>query len=455
MKIKEIILLIFSLAVLLHSCTELPTGVVENKPPNTFLSLFPDSSISPQKTRVKITWWGDDPDGLVTGFQFSFDSTNWTYTTKNDSTFQLTISGNDSTFHFWVAAIDDKGLVDPTPASNRYPVINSPPSVKFNAGTEIPDTTFTIASFSWTGTDPDGDNTIKYYHWALNDTSTWHRISGTTSAITLRQDSGLVVNSGNKLFLKAEDIAGTYSPIVEMPDSNETWFVRPVTGRVLLINDYFRTTPTDVQQAINFYESAMDTVAFSRLDIKTNGGANIPKIVNPMFIETLKLFPVVIWYGNRSNVTNDNTNFDLAQQSLPYYIASGGKIFFSTGFPNSIESQGTIINFAPVDSMTNFKFSNITTQVQTIVVDNNYPVLETGSPAPDLVRGIKYSQNAHLIYKLPFTPPYDTSFITICIKDQTTNPKAVFMSVPLNRMNNNGNGTVFLRKVLSMDFGLF
>jgi hypothetical protein len=453
MKIVYSILLITGLLII-QSCTELPTGVVENKPPNTFLSLFPDSTISPQKTKIKITWWGDDPDGLVVGFRFSFDSTNWTFTTKNDSTFQLNISGDDSTFHFWVAAVDDQGLVDPSPATNRYPVYNSPPSVSFNAGTEIPDTTFTVATFAWTGTDPDGDNTIKYYHWALNDTSAWHRISGTTNLLTLRHDSGLVVNSNNVLFLKAEDIAGAYSPVVKMPDSNKTWYVRPVNGRVLLINDYFRTTPTDVQQAIEFYVNALDTIAFSNLDIKTAGGANIPKIVNPMFIETLKLFQAVIWFGNRSNIANDNTNFDLLQQSMPYYIASGGKVFLSTGFPNSIESQGTIINFAPVDSMTDYKVTNIPQGTQTIVIDNNYPVLEAGSPAPDLVRGIRYSQNAHIICKLPFGTPYDTTRITICIKDQSVNPKAVFMSVPLNRMNNNGNGTLFLRKILNTDFGL-
>jgi hypothetical protein len=419
------------------------------------LSLFPDSVISPQKTRIKITWWGDDPDGLIKGYRFSFDSINWTFTTKNDSTFQLAIIGNDSTFRFWVAAVDDKDAVDPTPATNLYPVINSPPNVSFNIGTEIPDTSFTVASFAWTGTDPDGDNTIKYYLWALNDTSTWHRIPGSINLLTLHEDSGIAANSNNVFYLKAEDIAGSFSRTVRMPDTNKTWFVRQPRGRVLLINDYFRTPPTDVQQAITFYESAMDTVIYSKLDIKTGNGSNIPKIVNPMFIETLKLFRVVVWFGNRSNVTSDNTNFDLAQLSLPYYIASGGKIFFSTGFPNTIETHGSIINFAPVDSLTIYQVTTIDPQTQTILFDNNYPVLEAGSPSPDRVRGIRYMQSARLIYKLPYTPPYDTSRITICLKDLSVNPNVIFLSVPLNRMNFNGNGTIFLRRVLGADFGLF
>jgi len=438
------------------SCTEVPEGIVTNLSPETYLSLFPDSIISPQKTRIKITWWGDDPDGLLSGFRFSFDSLNWTTTTKNDSNFQLIIVGNDSTFRFWVAAIDDKGNIDPTPATNLYPVVNSPPRVTFNAGTEIPDTSFPVASFSWTGTDPDGDNSIKFYYWALNDTSNWHTISSTTNLLTLRQTDGIDTNANNIFYLKAEDIAGSFSRIVRMPDTNKTWFVRGKRGNILLINDYFRSVPTDVNQAVSFYQGALDTQSlnlYSKLDIKVNSGGNIPKIKNPMFIETLKLFQGVIWFGYRGTGPNDNTNFDLAQQTLPYYIASGGKVLFSTGFPDNISSQGNIVNFAPIDSLTNFQIVNVLSTTQTIVVDQSYPVLEV-STTIDRVRGIKYRQGTPLIYKLPYSVPYDTSQITVCIKDFASNPKVIFLSVPLNRMNGNNGATYFIRKVLGVDFGI-
>ena len=122
-------IIIFASVVTFYSCTEPITGSVENQPPQTYLSLFPDSVIAPGSTLKKISWWGDDPDGFVVGFRISFDSVNWGYTTKNDSTFLLTISGNDSTFRFYAAAVDDKGAVDPSPASNLYPVINTPPNM--------------------------------------------------------------------------------------------------------------------------------------------------------------------------------------------------------------------------------------------------------------------------------------------------------------------------------------
>jgi hypothetical protein len=112
-------LLLFICAITLYNCTDVPEGTLTNMPPDTHLSLFPDSIISPQITRIRITWWGDDPDGLIKGYRFSFDSTNWTYSEGNDSTFQLVIVGNDSTFRFWVAAVDDK---DNIPNSCNKPV---------------------------------------------------------------------------------------------------------------------------------------------------------------------------------------------------------------------------------------------------------------------------------------------------------------------------------------------
>ena len=85
-----------------YSCEDPITGQIDNLPPNTNLSIFPDSIIAPGSTLKTIRWWGDDPDGFVAGFRISFDSVNWGYTTKNDSTFVLNITGTDSTFRFFV-----------------------------------------------------------------------------------------------------------------------------------------------------------------------------------------------------------------------------------------------------------------------------------------------------------------------------------------------------------------
>jgi hypothetical protein len=455
MKFKLYKYTIILFTTFLTGCSQLPQGVVTNQLPDTHLSLSPDSIISPQKTRVKISWWGDDPDGLVTGFRFSFDNINWSYTPNNDSTFFFIILGNDSLFTIYVAAVDDKGAIDVTPATGKFPIINSPPSISFNTGTELPDTSFTVASFAWTATDPDGDNTVKTIYWALNDTNYWHKIPASINLFTISQDSGIVPNSNNKFFVKVEDLAGAFSSIKKMPDSSKTWFVRQPVGHILLIDDY-PSSILDNSQAEAFYSTSLSGHQYSKLDIKVGNGANIPKIKNPMFIETMKLFQCVIWYGGRGNGSNDNTNFDLAQQTLPYYSASGGKVFFTTGFPNSVETPYNIINFAPVDSVSIYQQVTMTIETPVIVKNPNYDTLYSGPDfTPDRVRSVYPRQGANVIYKLPFQtnyPPFDT--LTICVKDLLFNPKFVFMSVPLHRMNSFDRGSNFLKHVVEIDFGV-
>jgi hypothetical protein len=415
--------------------------------------LFPDSTISPQKTKIKITWWGDDPDGLVTGFFISFDSTNWSYTTSNDSTFLLAINGSDSTFRLWVSAVDDKGLKDPTPATNKYPVYNSPPSVSFNLGTQLPDTSFTVATFIWTGTDPDGDNTIKYYYWALNDTNNWNTINGTLNTLTLRENNGLLLNANNRFYLKAQDIAGKFSNTVTMPDSGKTWFVRQPHGNILLIDDY-PASILDNQQAASFYNTAFTGIEYSTLDIKIGGGANVPKVRNPMFTETLKLFTAVVWYAGRGSSSSDNASFDLAQETLPFYMANGGKVFFTTGFPNFLSDTVHVEDFAPIDSIMSYSTGSISSGISTIVINNSYDTLQTGPTAPDKVRGIYPRLGANVIYKLPLNPPYSQDNMIVCIKNSNNNPNIVFMCVPLHRMNELDNAADFFRHVIHIDFGL-
>lgn len=433
-----------------YSCKDPITGQIDNQPPNTNLSIFPDSIIAPGSTLKTIRWWGDDPDGFVAGFRISFDSVNWGYTTKNDSTFVLNITGTDSTFRFFVAAVDDKGLIDPTPATNLYPVMNSPPSVRFDAGTEIPDTTFPLATFKWTGSDPDGVSNIRYYQYSLNDTNNFRRVSGSINLLTLTKDSGLVLNSNNILYLRAEDGAGALSPITRMPDTSRTWFVKPVTSKILLIKDMPLSQFT---VAANYFNSAFDTIRYDVLDIKSNSGKLIPKIVNPMFIETLKLFDIVVWSANQGNVTADNANFELAQNSLPFYLQSGRKLFFTTGLPNAeTQVQGSLINWVPIDSISSCTIALVSNGVSLINTDNSYPVL-TASNLIQRVRGLKITEPGQIIYRLPISTNCQTNTV-VAVKEQALNPRNILMTVPVYYLNSDPNvSKVLFRKILIQEFG--
>lgn len=418
-----------------NSCSETIQGNAELLPPQTYLTLFPDSIISPGSTTRKISWWGDSPNGFIEGFRISFDSINWGYTTRTDSTFVFTISGQDSTFRIWVAAVDNNGMVDPTPASNLYPVVNSSPTVIFDPSTNIPDSTFPVATFKWIGTDPDGDNTIKRYWWSLNDTINWRSVPGTINLMTLTVDSGLVLNSNNILYLRAEDNAGSYSGIARMPDTNAHWYVKENKSRVLLIKD---VPLSEGNAALEFFSQAMDTVDFDVLDIKVNNGSLIPKIINPMFIETLKLYDVVIWSANRGG-TGSDANFDLANSSLPFYHQAGGKVFFTTGFPTSVnQTQGNFIDFAPIDSISQCIRPFVLSGTSLINVDQGYPVLTNQSPVIS-VRALYVQPNVPVIYNLPVSATCQVD--QVCIKNSIANPNIVFMSVPVYFFNSDMNAS--------------
>ena len=442
--------------IIFYSCTNPVSNPVADQPPVTHLTLYPDSIIAPGSTLKKISWWGDDPDGYVVGYYFTFDSalpvSQWSFTTKNDSTFFLSMTGTDSTFSFFVAAIDDKGLIDPHPASNRYPVYNSPPSMQFTTGTDIPDTIFPVATFSFSATDPDGNNTLKYFYWSLNDTLNFHRIPASITLMTLTLDSGLILNSNNSLYMRVQDNAGAFSTTVRMPsDTTKHFFVKKVNARVLLIKDM---PGTEMPAAAGYFATALDTVKFDSLDIKSGNGKLIPKIINPMFTETMKLFQVIIWSADRGNNSSDNANFDLAQRTIPYYTQAGGKVFFTTGFPNAeTQSQGQLINFANIDSVLYCTIPFISNGLNLINTNSSYPVLIVNNLL-QRIRGIAVSNSSQIIYRIPNGTTCQDSTI-VAVKNSVTNPGVILMGLPVYYLNGDLNASVaFFRRILFDEFGL-
>jgi hypothetical protein len=230
---KKVYLLFSFLTMMtaLSSCYDNPADVpVENRPPETHVFIFSDSTISQQQSSLRLYWWADDPDGLIAGYYISMDNINWQFTTSNDSLIAFPIEGTDTLYIFRVAAVDDYGngiydaelkrngidlggepyadlnnngkydsgepfidigAMDPEPAELKLPLKNSPPVLKFladknNATIMIPEFTFTVASFGWTASDIDGDATIKNIYVALNDTAGKIAIPGSTRFITIK-----------------------------------------------------------------------------------------------------------------------------------------------------------------------------------------------------------------------------------------------------------------------------
>ena len=219
---------VICLLVISPSCREqIEDNPIPGQPPQTFLWLFPDAGVGVGVSKSHLRWWGESPDGLVRGFLFSFkivnenittlpfpDTLRYTWVTQNDTTILFPLDTLFRKFAVVVRAVDygfpglpeqsivrmlpfpfrdknDNGVfdgddqrleslsqaIDPRGAVQTFPIRNSPPSIALlpnptdpNSTQRLPDTTFTVVTLGFRGTDPDGDNTLASYRIVLNDT---------------------------------------------------------------------------------------------------------------------------------------------------------------------------------------------------------------------------------------------------------------------------------------------
>lgn len=534
---------------LLSGCTKhFSSTNIANLPPKTFVSAFPyrdstqTTNFNSQSSSLEIKWWANDPDGLVIGYIITFNKKTWTFTTKNDSTFFLPLFQKDTSYTFTVAAIGnsfkgnlsegdmipftdkngngvwDKGevfptlgnSVDPDPPSVKFPIANTPPTVQFVMNEppwvtrlDIPDTTFTVVSFGWQGTDIDGNSTIINYYISLNDTSaqSWVQLPALANFVTLSaklsdtsSDTSTVgcyvypntypalsqsplsvllpnmkLNNNNIFYIKAEDVAGAFSPAVRMPDTTHKWFVKKPKGDLLIINDY------GVQdQSTKFYSAIFDTIAGGRFhegfdiwDIKSGSyyprkGSFVQPFVNPTFPLTLRYYKYIFWYSS------DEQDFDIAQSAVRDFRKNGGKFFMTFTVPSSY-SSGLDINqelsdfTGAIDSLTS---SNLTDTLSSSPITatgfvKSGAMVMTVSPYdstvyPNLIRdsyqsnpidggkvvanlrGIFPTIGASVVYKMQ---PYGTDNRQPTIGVMSGDNSSFVVGVPLYRFNGNSTTT--------------
>lgn len=412
MKLLKTILLFFVLLLIFAGCSDnFSDNPKANQPPKTFLSIFTQNQLSPSISKQTFHWWGDDPDGMVAGFIYTFNPNaanlnqwtegssdpDWTFTTKTEETFTLRLAGTDTVFTFWVKAVDDQGAADPEGATQQFNIINTRPVVEFPVGTDVPETTFTVATFVWSGTDLDGDDTIARYQYVLDDTtnnSAWIDLDARQTQITLTADDGL--NEGEHVFyLRAVDLAGATSPTIRMPRSElDTWFVKEPRSSFLIVDDYNIADNTD-----NFYQNSLRAIVgeVDVWDIKSNGQALDPPS-SLAFLKTLQLFERVFWYGDNS------PNLEKAQVSLPDYVESGGKVLMTTSFKEFSNNIGDPLDFSPADSLGK-KISRITRdQVVLATADfatQGFPDLKVNTAIIPNVFPVVPKISSETIYVLP------------------------------------------------------
>jgi len=499
---KKILILIISSLTLISCYEDLTNSPTPNQPPETGLSLFPDSTISGQPSRLKISWWGDDTDGLIIGYYFSWDGTTWTFTASNDSLFALEIGAVDTNYLFKVSAIDnsgngqydnqiiqnninygkepfidanqngiydnneffyDIGLIDPSPAELNFPIKNSAPVISWNTLSFLPDTSFPVMSFGWDAEDVDGNETIQSINIALNDTNNFISINGSVRIITVRIDDldspiplleilidgnpgniaaeklpGLRINDNNIFYVQAVDISGAKSPFIMLPDESNAWYVKKPDGELLIIDDY-----TTMDIAGEFYSKMMDSLGLSNEFNIYDFHTNEPPFLSITFLETIKLFKYSLWYSD------NNPSLDLAISSTQKYLDNGGKIFFSLQFPQIVDLP-SIQGFLPIIADSSDSRASMTAGVRVSAESTQsiYPELETTSSLFRVrsfyleqlgVIPVYYFPNAELDGYIGFFNGLKNLF---------------FIGLPLSKSNGgNANVKSLMQKVLLEDFG--
>lgn len=188
---------------LFTGCAKDVVRLDKNRAPRTYIVAAPldstgNAEASKASYRVHLYWRGEDDDGYIAGFLWSFDDSslgNFHFTTRTDSTFELLV--NDSTaltgtpttppgtskYHtFYIRAVDNLGKADPNLAvfnKRTFLATTKPPTIRLvgpvpkiirlKDGTFGPDTLIDTLSdgapfeVCWAGTDSDG--VVRHYKY--------------------------------------------------------------------------------------------------------------------------------------------------------------------------------------------------------------------------------------------------------------------------------------------------
>ncbi|MCH8568513.1 MAG: hypothetical protein LAT67_09625 [Balneolales bacterium] len=417
-------LLLISLA--LSSCdAEMKGDFNANQPPNTFLTVNEINLPEGDRlvSQVNISWWGDDPDGYIVGYEFRIgdDQTEpWTFTTRTDSVFVLPIEeGNmDADVRFTVRAIDNDGDVDPDPPSLLFPIRNSPPVIAFRSNETPPDTTYRVFSFGWNASDPDGDANLNRIEVALNDTTEWQAVPTNISFLTVRVDDTVSpatsqvffgralnttdlqfdtinINGDNIFYVRAVDNAGAISPVVE-----HEWYIKEQTSRILFLNDF---QGGNSASRAEFHLGLLEQVGITQVDFidisdgAATGGNRVlfsqafpdRSLAQPTINTMLAEWDHIYWISD-----NLDRNIGYALEITLNFFENGGTMFINIPTKN-VPADNPIFQFLPFQRM-----ESLPTGQQSFFIANQSQII----PADDLPNPPTLTFRRNLLPYYPVIP---------------------------------------------------
>jgi hypothetical protein len=399
------------------------------------------------KTQIVINWWGEDPDGYIAGYEYSFDKVKWSYTLVQDSTFivQLPEGADTFNFTFYVRAVDNDGLKDPSPAHIVYPVKNSPPEVSFvyptGAIIRKPAKTFPVLKFFWNGTDPDGAENLNSYELVWNDTTRpvitisagftsaifeATSLLGATSDCRVYQGNnmnlhptlmpGLKLNDTNYLYIRSVDKVGEKSSFC----ASYPVYVRKPKSTTLLVNAY----ASSIQTREDFYTTNLTSAGVGSFDVtrlnEVQNGAYTElapdNITQAMIFD---LFKTIIWIGKDATYS-----LSLAEKTTDGFFTAGGKMFMAIEISSSMDPQAGYLGFSPIDSLVE------PPKGSQLMIDRDSLVLPRITGWPVLKSKIYINPARPFYENIYSTPLYDARI-------SRTNPKSIW----------NGKSTIMTKKV--------
>lgn len=479
--------------------TDITGGATPNRTPETYTTV--DTIIrngnNRLSTQIGINWWATDPDGYVTGYEYSFENpitaaTIWRFTSKTDSVFliNLPLGADTADIRFSVRAIDNLGEKDPTPAQLVLPLKNTAPTIAFKyikaggnplAGGNVL-VGFPILRYNWLATDADGAANLRGYELTLNDTARTPIFLGNVySGATLVADNpsatssdcsilagnsnqaqpnklqGLNLNDTNVLYIRAIDLSGAKSAYI----AAKKVFVKRLTSNIVLVNAY----ANGILAIDQFYNTQLNGIGITNVEkiqiLQKNAQFEFTQLAPDYATQNriFGLFKHIIW-------VSDDMNFSMvyAQGVLNTFFNNGGNLLMSCRPGGEDLSKSPFYEFTPIDSLQQPPAGKLFLLADTSTIAplaSGYPMLQNEGfltvPRPiKLLAGCTPLLRANIILRdgASFTPYTGNSVVMGIKTNGITGSKIVFSSLQLHKINaNNAIGTL-LTKVLRGEFGI-